>query len=220
MNGHNIRSLAKDLTVTDSFFYDGSANTSFNIEVAAGDNTTIRNNTFVQTESAENTHMILNTSTNRSDISGNTFVNNAARGEYAVNSPATAGINLLNNKLYNYKDFATGNMSAVVSNGNTVLESVNITIPTYNTTVGAIVYNNPAAPDTVITTVSELTAPATLATFNGKSITVGNGKMYPTLKDAVLHAASGDKIYLDEGLYMSDYALIANKNLAIIGLGK
>lgn len=44
--------------------------------------------------------------------------------------------------------------------------------------------------------------------------------MYSSVKDATLAANSGDKIYVDEGVYVSDYSVIANKNLAIIGLGK
>lgn len=69
MNGHNIRSLASTISVADSFFYDGSANTSFNIEMAQAQNGNITGNTFVQTEYAENTHMVYNTASVSSNIS-------------------------------------------------------------------------------------------------------------------------------------------------------
>ncbi len=89
MNGHNVVSYADTLNIANSYFYDGAANTSFNISMNRGLNSTITGNTFVQTDSGENTHMILNTATQSSIISENTFINNASLGVSAIqnNSP-------------------------------------------------------------------------------------------------------------------------------------
>lgn len=107
-NGHNIRSMADTLNVTDSFFADGSANTSFNIEVARALNSNITGNTFVQGELGENTHMVLNTATVSSVISNNFFVNASSKGVSAVNSASNTSISLNGNRLYNYQSFVGG----------------------------------------------------------------------------------------------------------------
>lgn len=75
-------------------------------------------------------------------------------------------------------------------------------------------------PPVVVSTPGEFQNEATIASFTGKDLSVGAGKTYSTLKDAVNAAASGDKIYVSEGTYSGDYAIISNKNLAIVGLGK
>lgn len=220
INGHNIRSLADKIDVQNSFFADGTANTSFNIEVAKASNSNISGNTFVQSETAENTHMILNTATTSSIINGNTFINYASRGVSAINSQSTLAIELNNNKMYNYKDFVGWTSPKFNGSGNTVLDTVNITLPAYNTSVGNIQYNNPTPDTGIIKDEVEFTQAATLANFSGKDIFVWVGKDYSNLKDAVLNAKSWDKIYVDEWVYTSDYATISNKNLAIIWLGK
>lgn len=222
MNGHNVVSYADTLNITNSYFYDGTANTSFNISMNRGLNSTITGNTFVQTDNGENTHMILNTATQSSIISENTFINNASLGVSAIQNNSLLWITLNNNKLYNYKVFIEGN-TTFTGTGNTILDAITVTLPTPNTSVGNISFQNTptVATATQITKDdTEFTTIATIANFTGKNITVGVGKDYSTLKAAIENALSGDKIYVDEWIYTSDYAIISNKNIAIIGLGK
>ncbi|OIP54930.1 hypothetical protein AUK10_00275, partial [Candidatus Gracilibacteria bacterium CG2_30_37_12] len=220
MNGHNVVSYADTLNITNSYFYDGTANTSFNISMNRGLNSTITGNTFVQTDSGENTHMILNTATQSSIISENTFINNASLGVSAIQNNSPLGITLDNNKLYNYKVFIEGN-TTFTGTGNTILDAVTVNLPTPNTSVGNISFPNP---QTIVTQITkdntEFTTMTTIDSYTGRNITVGVGKDYSTLKAAIENALSGDRIYIDEGVYASDYAIIANKNIAIIGLGK
>ena len=101
-----------------------------------------------------------------------------------------------NNKLYNYKSFANDGVVTTGSN-NTTIDAVNITIPTSNTSVGNIKYENPTDGG-VVKSEGEFSEIATLANFTGKDIFVGAGKQYATFKEAIEKASSGDKIYVDE----------------------
>ncbi len=65
----------------------------------------------------------------------------------------------------------------------------------------------------------EFAQPLNLASFPGVTLTVGPGKIFSTLSAAILAASSGDKIRVDQWEYVSDYSVIGNKRLAIIGLG-
>jgi Ca2+-binding RTX toxin-like protein len=50
------------------------------------------------------------------------------------------------------------------------------------------------------------------------SIYVGAGRAYAKLSSAVQAARSGDKIYVDAGVYQNDFAIL-NKDLSIVGVG-
>ncbi len=76
-----------------------------------------------------------------------------------------------------------------------------MTLPTPNTSVGNISFQNTPAVVTATQITkddTEFTTIATIANFTGKNITVGVGKDYSTLKAAIENALSGDKIYVDE----------------------
>lgn len=215
--GHNIRIQADKVNINDSYFYDGDSNTSYSIYLTNAWVSNIYNNTFVQTQNWENNYIIYNNNVWSSDFKNNKFINFSNKWVSPIYNVSSNSLILENNKLYNYKSFVTWNNYTDIDNN--FLDTFDINLPKSNNPVWNISYNNKVFDWNISwVTSKEFTKKATIDDYKWKTITVWNWKDYSSLNEAILNANFWDKIYLDEWIYESDYSVIKNKDLAIIGL--
>lgn len=198
--GHDIKSRAENTTITNSRIEDGTGTASYSIDLPNGGNALIQNDVIQQGASSQNPVIISYGEEGNLRVASNLVVNNntivndlTAHVPVGIrNSDTSLTPTVSNNRVY-------GLTTAQLTQG-----LANLSNTTYLTARPALDTSSHWQPSVT---------PQGPTTW-----TVGNGKQFATVAQAVAVAHTGDTIAVDAGTYTNDTAVLnANVTLKAVG---